>query len=220
MSLAAQPFNDMRTADTEHLVYVLATPAGVDVSSVLADCSRFGPAVRCFLSPFDALLEMVFLRRRASGTVEAVLMSSRLPASVFYSGRFRHRPLTIRVAWLAHENRLVANQDGLLIRAARDQAARWRLNPRYRPAMAIEAETWLVLDRLYESAGLFAWEDVLENARQWVAAPAVAEASLRRAVAALDAVESIVLPAEEAEQLALYDPEAGCWHFVPHGDIA
>ncbi|WGY72028.1 hypothetical protein KEC55_19645 [Burkholderia cepacia] len=86
--------------------------------------------------------------------------------------------------------------------------------------MAIEAETWSVLERLYESAGLFAWEDVLENARQWVAAPAVAEASLRRAVAALDAVEPIVLPAEEAEQLALYDPEAGCWHFVRRGDIA
>ncbi|KEZ05851.1 hypothetical protein GQ57_10610 [Burkholderia sp. MSh2] len=163
---------------------------------------------------------MVFLQRRASGTVEAVLMSSRLPASVFYSGRFRQRPLTIHVAWLAHENRLVGNQDGLLIRAARDQAARWRLNTRSSPAMAIEAETWSVLDRLYESAGLFAWEYALENARQWMAAPAVAEASLRRAVAALDAVKPIVVPVEDAEQLALYDPEAGCWHFVPRGDIA
>ncbi|RBL66883.1 hypothetical protein C3E98_035115, partial [Pseudomonas sp. MWU13-2625] len=60
----------------------------------MADQSRFGPPVRCFLSPFDALLDMVFLRNKDSDAVEAVLQSSRLPAGIFYSGRFRQRPLT------------------------------------------------------------------------------------------------------------------------------
>ena len=31
----------------------------------------------------------------------------------------------------------------------------------------------------------------------------------------LDAVDVIVVPPGDAEQLALYNPEAGCWHFVP-----
>lgn len=219
MSTAAHPFDDMRTLDCDPPVFVLTSSTPMDVSSVLADRSRFGPAVRCFLSPFDALLDMVFLQRKDSDTVEAVLQSSRLPAGIFYSGRFRQRPLTVHVAWLAHENRLVAHYGGHLIRAARDQAARWRLSPRYRPVMAIETETWAVIDRLHERAGLFAWRDTLQIARRWLASPAVEEGSLRRAVAALDAADPIVVPAGTAQQLALYDPEAGCWHSVPRGVI-
>ncbi|WP_412529645.1 hypothetical protein [Burkholderia lata] len=220
MSSPEYLFDAMKTPEPEQPVFVLTTPAPADVSAVLADQSRFGPAVRCFLSPFDALLGMVFLQRQDSDAVEAVLQSGRLPVGIFFSNRFRQRPLTVHVAWLAHENRLIAHQDGHLIRAARDQAAQWRMSPRRHPVMAIEAETWAILDRLYESAGLFAWRDTLQIARRWLASPTVEESSLRRAVAALDAVAPMVVPAGEAKQLALYDPEAGCWHFVPRDVIA
>ncbi|WP_165581754.1 hypothetical protein [Burkholderia cepacia] len=80
--------------------------------------------------------------------------------------------------------------------------------------MAIEAATWSTLDRLHQSAGLFAWQETLQIARRWLASPAVEEASLRRAVAALDAVDVIAVPPGDAKQLALYNPETGCWHFV------
>lgn len=202
----------MRTLDYEHPVYVLTTPTPMDVLSVLGDRSDFGPAVRCFLSPFDALLEMVFLLRHDAKAVEGVLLSSHLPRRVLYSGRLRQRPLTVHLAWLAHENRLVVHHDGHLFRVARDQAARWR---QHHTAVAIEAATWSTLDRLHQSAGLFAWQETLQIARRWLASPAVEEASLRRAVAVLDAVDVIAVPPGDAKQLALYNPETGCWHFVP-----
>ncbi|AOI84697.1 hypothetical protein [Burkholderia cepacia] len=146
------PFGTMRMLDYEHAVYVLTTPTPMDVLSVLSDRSDFGPAVRCFLPPFDALLEMVFLLRHDAKAVEGVLLSSHLPCRVLYSGGFRQRPLTVRLAWLAHENRFVVHHDGHLFRVARDQAARWR---QHQTAVAIEATAWLTLDRLYQSAGLF-----------------------------------------------------------------
>lgn len=219
MTTAASPLDDMTKLDHGQAVFVLTTPTPVDISSVLADRSRFGPAIRCFLSPFDALLEMVFLRRQNSDAVEAVLQSSRVPAGIFFSNRFRQRPLTVHVAWLAHENRLVVQQNGRPIRTARDQAAQWRIGPRRDAEMAIEAETWAVLDRLHERAGLFAWRETLQTTRRWLASPAVEESALRRAITALEAVDLIVLPAGKAGQFALYDPEAGCWHFVPRDTI-
>ncbi|KVC81357.1 hypothetical protein WI75_08375 [Burkholderia ubonensis] len=71
-----------------------------------------------------------------------------------------------------------------------------------------------VLERLHERAGLFAWRDTLQIVDRWVASPAQEASALRRAVAALDAVEPIIVPVDAAEQLALYDPEGAHWHFV------
>ncbi|WP_423383545.1 hypothetical protein [Burkholderia sp. LMG 32019] len=214
MTSAAHRFDGMAAANQEQPVFVLTTPTCEKVTSILAGSSRFGPAVRCFLSPFDALLEMLFLQRRDPDAVDAVLRSSQLPSEIFYSSWVRQRPLTLHVAWLAHENRLVAYDDGRLIRAARDQAGQWRRRRRTPDAMAIDAGTLALLDRLHERAGLFAWRDTLQIVRRWVASPATEQAALQRAVGALDAVEPIVVPANAAEQLALYDPEGARWHFV------
>ncbi|WP_174387725.1 hypothetical protein [Burkholderia metallica] len=37
--------------------------------------------------------------------------------------------------------------------------------------------------------------------------------------AALEAFESIVVPVDRAEQVALFDPESGQWHFMPRDTI-
>ncbi|AOJ64627.1 hypothetical protein WJ32_18810 (plasmid) [Burkholderia ubonensis] len=214
MTSAAHRFDGTAAANHEQPLFVLTTPTCEKVTSVLADPSRFGPAVRCFLSPFDALLDMVFLQRRNPDVVAAVLRSSRLPPAIFYSSCLRQRPLTLHVAWLAHENRLVADEDGRLTRAARAQAGQWRRRRQTPDVMVIETGTLAVLDRLHERAGLFAWRDTLQIVRHWVASPAEDTAALRRAVTALDAVEPTVVPAGAAEQLALYDPEGARWHFV------
>lgn len=219
MTPAAYPFDETPVPDFAQPVFVLTTPTREDVASIVADGSRYGPAVRCFLSPFDALLEMLFLRRKDPDAVKAVVRSSRLPTGIFYSSRFRQRPLALHLAWLAHEHRLVAYRDGQLIRVARDQAGQWRARRWSRGKLGIESETWAVLDQLHECAGLFAWRDTLQIVHQWFATPATAEGALQRTLAALDAIEPIVVPADHAEQLALYDPEAGRWHFVPRGAI-
>uniref|UniRef100_UPI003BEEC6AD hypothetical protein n=1 Tax=Burkholderia arboris TaxID=488730 RepID=UPI003BEEC6AD len=185
----------------------------------MADPSRFGPAIRCFLSPFDAVLELLLLRRHQDQAVGAVRRSNFLSRDFFYSHPFRQRPLTIHVAWLAHERRLVSHPDGYLIRVTRDQPARWRVQPHAEDKMMIDAGTWTILDRLHERAGLFAWRETLHGVREWLATPASTEHVTRCAFAAADAIESISVPEDEATQLALYDPEAGCWHFVPREAI-
>ncbi|WP_157378776.1 hypothetical protein [Burkholderia ubonensis] len=214
MTSATHRFDGTAAANQEQPVFVLTTPTCEKVTSVLADSSRYGPAVRCFLSPFDALLDMLFLQRRNPDVVDAVLRSSRLPSAIFYSSCLRQRPLTLQVAWLAHENRLVAYHDGRLVRAAREQAGQWRRRRRAPAMTVIEPATLAVLERLHERAGLFAWRDTLQIVDRWVASPAQEASALRRAVAALDAVEPIIVPVDAAEQLALYDPEGAHWHFV------
>lgn len=198
-----------------HPVFVLVGSARAPVTSIVADPSRFGSAIRCFLSPFDAVMELLFLRRRGDKTVEAVRRSNFLARDFFYSRTFRQRPLSVHIAWLAHDHRLVARPDGFLARIACDQDARWRVRIRASDELVVSARTWSTLDRLHEDAGLFAWRDTLQLVRGWLVTPAEAEAVLERAFSALAAVEPIVIPVDEATQLALYDPEAGCWHFVP-----
>ncbi|MPV70485.1 hypothetical protein [Burkholderia sp. BE17] len=185
----------------------------------MADISRYGPAVRCFLSPFDALLEMRFMRQNDPDAVNGVVRSNLLPIGIFYSSRFRQRPLAVHLAWLAHHQRLVAHNDGQLIRVVRDQAPQWRMQPRSPERMEIDSETWAVLDRLHERAGLFAWRDTLQIVQQWFANPVAAESTLQRTVTALDTIESIVVPVGRAEQVAVFDPESGQWHFVPRDTI-
>ncbi|HEM7901571.1 TPA: hypothetical protein U2L33_005698 [Burkholderia cenocepacia] len=215
MTSAVDPFAESLAREQAQPVFALTTPTREDTASVVADATRWGPAVRCFLSPFDALLDSLFLRRLDPNAIEAVVRSNRLPPEIFYSSWLRQRPLVLHVAWLAHGQRLVTADDGRLIRIAREQSAQWRVRHGIPETMSIESGTWAVLDRLHEQAGLFAWRDTLEISRRWLDTPATAEAALHRAVAALGSIEPIVVPADRAEQLALYDPEAGCWHFVP-----
>ncbi|NTZ82469.1 hypothetical protein FCJ61_05455 [Burkholderia metallica] len=219
MTSAVDPFAETLAREQAQPVFALTTPTREDTASVVADATRWGPAVRCFLSPFDALLDMLFLRRLDPNAIEAVVRSNRLPPEIFYSSWLRQRSIVLHVAWLADGQRLVAADDGRLIRVARDQPAQWRVWHRIPETISIESGTWAVLDQLHEYAGLFAWRDTLKIARQWLATPAAAEAALNRAVAALASIEPIVVPADRAGQLALYDPEAGYWHFVPRGTI-
>lgn len=85
--------------------------------------------------------------------------------------------------------------------------------------MAIDSGTWAALNQLHERAGLFAWCDTLQIVHQWFAEPAAAEPALQRSVTALEAIESIVVPVDRGEQVALFDPESGQWHFVPRDTV-
>ncbi len=202
-----------------HPVYVLAASAYPPVRTIVVDPSRFGPAPRCFFSPFDALLEMLLLQRQKGQPVVAVAHSGFLSSHFFYSHPLRQRPLTMHVAWLAHEARLVTDSNGFAIRVAREQAARWRVRSRTLNEMMIDAGTWSLLDRAHECAGLFAWRETMQLVRGWFAAPAASEAALRRALIALDTVGTVAISVDRATQLAMYDPETGGWHFIPRNAV-
>ncbi|MCA8061083.1 hypothetical protein [Burkholderia sp. AU38729] len=95
MISADYPFEDVPVQYRERPVFVMTSPTRLHVTSVAADFSRYGPAVRCFLSPFDALLEMLFLRRKDLNAVEAVARSSLLPLNFIRVGSGNGRSLCI-----------------------------------------------------------------------------------------------------------------------------
>lgn len=81
--------------------------------------------------------------------------------------------------------------------------------------MVIDHDTLDMLDRVHERAGLFAWQETLESIREEFAKPFLQQTGLRRAIASFDDILTIRVSMDDATQLALYDPEAARWHFVP-----
>lgn len=181
--------------------------------NLFTDQTPIGPAVRCFFSPFDALLDGLGLLLQDRPVDLTIRPVRDVAPEAFLSSPGFQRPLTFHVAWLAHDHRLVAQENGCLIRMALPQGTRPRDGGRQ--SVQIDPDVWTTIDALHQEAGLFAWRETHKTVRQWLDAPVSARDSLERALCLRYNPPLIQLAPYEAKQLALYDPEAARWHFVP-----
>lgn len=181
--------------------------------NLFTDQTPIGPAVRCFFSPFDALLDGLGLLLQDRPVDLSIRPARDVAPEAFLSSPGFQRPLTFHVAWLAHDHRLVAQENGCLIRMALPQGTRPRDGDRQ--SLLIDPDVWMAIDALHQEAGLFAWRETHKTVRQWLDAPVSARDSLERALCLRYNPPLIQVALYEAKQLALYDPEAARWHFVP-----
>lgn len=183
--------------------------------AVAADLSSYGLAIQCFLSPIDALLEMAFAERNERYGVLDVWPAGRAPKHTLFADGEYQKPLSIHVAWFADRERLLVSSDGYPCRLVRDQGVRQRAQELDRALMVVDCSTVALINHVYEKAGLYAWRETQESVRKQFAAPFILQAELRRAIASFDDIETVTMEIDHATQLALYDPEAAQWHFIP-----
>ncbi|SIO72623.1 hypothetical protein SAMN05444172_9087 [Burkholderia sp. GAS332] len=168
-----------------------------------------GRAVLCFLSPFDALIEVGHFTRL--GQVCHTVSASEIGHKRFLRASRHELIACLHLGWLARDGRILARPGIEPRRYIRT------LHQEIRIPLSLEVgeESIRALDRLHEAAGLFAWRETIGAFRNW---------GERNVAEVVDyALRSMMLTLEfpsSCNQLALFDPEFAQWHFVPIADAA
>ncbi|MGV2290598.1 hypothetical protein AAHK20_17925 [Trinickia sp. YCB016] len=164
-----------------------------------------GRAIRCFLSPIDARIEAIWQLK--PGRRFYVMRASNIDCRWFHEGSGRWRVAHLHLAWSAYRGRLLTRLNGMprmwgriQITSASDEPHRFE----------VDEGTLLELDKLHESAGLFAWRETLEALSTWD--------EDRCTRAAENAVSSLWMETGmqdvTSRHLAMFNPESERWHFV------
>lgn len=192
---------------TDPPVFILAARNGPGRLCIVTSPTGVGDAPLCFLSPFDTLIESAYL---GSGRCLDTLLSSHVNWPLFDDGTRRAYIGHLHLGWPARGGRILLRPSGEL---AGFRQGVYKLQPEGQApgAFEIDPRTLAQVDHLYEQAGLFAWRETVWDIIFWD------DDRVRRALeCALRTM--VVLPASgdlSCDQLALFDPEFGQWHFVP-----
>ncbi|WP_144062243.1 hypothetical protein [Cupriavidus sp. GA3-3] len=172
---------------------------------------RYGnkTVLTAYLSPIDLLLDSM----RGSAPNQAFKFPSldRLPAARVKQTFPTGVELDIACGFLARDGQLLLSPSGkwrrnVLVHDVRAPLRMGILVPEY------TTDGRRAISRLFEGAGLFAWQDTLQSlARIWKGD------RMKHAIdSALATASTVVHSAGQVvNQIAVFDPEAEQWHFVP-----
>lgn len=165
---------------------------------------RRQPLVRCYLSAFDALIDTVALCASGDSLYQAVSVSD-IPEDAPIDGDTQ-RSIVVHLGWRARNYRVLQRPDGRLVGLG------WVQPPcPAGPSIEIDRRIFFTMSQLFESAGLFAWREVNQLLAR--------RSKLRWATNALQAINSSHSDRDTDvnayDQIAMFDPEACEWHFVP-----
>lgn len=159
---------------------------------------------RCYLRGFDALIDSLALLGQTGETHQATPVSS-LEREFLVEG-VTQKPIVVHLGWRAKGYRVLQRPNGRLAGIGHLQPARPEASD-----IAIEAQALVTMQRLYESAGIYAWYD-----EYLVIASRSKMRMLGHALKALcDANPDIREDVDDYDQIAMFDSEACEWHFVP-----
>jgi len=205
---------------TDPPLYVLVTycPQRAQPDFVRASCEaidetyhgRPGNALTVFLSPFDAYLSAAYISQPGE------------PYHVVHAARFDPRELihtnggklhiSLHCGFGAHDGRLVRRRAGSIVTLSAEQS--WDIDSHNVSAVDINLTDHDLkgYQSLRDAAGLFAHA---ESHAPFLSLPHPARArAVGRAIACMEGTVDL---SHKANQCAIYDPEAGAWHFVPIG---
>ncbi len=177
---------------------------GHDETCIVTEESEGGRAILCFLSQVDALIE--FLQGYAIGEQYQIIPAQEVQPSAFRDADGRVLIAKIHVGWPAIDGRLLLRPDGSFARYS--QVIHHRLQGP--PTFEVDPGTLAEITRLHEAAGIFAWRETLDRARE------CDPGHLGHVAAhAMSTVEFAHGNPSQSQQIALFDLEAGHWRFLP-----
>ncbi|WP_233864000.1 hypothetical protein [Paraburkholderia adhaesiva] len=165
-----------------------------------------GSAIRCFLSPIDAIIGAAGLAHRDEHY--AVLAAADLPPAAFLERGSADYHASLHVAWSARDGQVLLHVDG----APAEQFTLLHQPFQETGGFEVSADALAALDRLYDRAGLFAWRETLVEVSRWDR-PRLE--GICNQIAGTLRESGCREPGVRGNQLALFDPESCCWHFVP-----
>ena len=165
---------------------------------------ELGRAITCYLSTVDALLEVLQLSQ--IGKQYAVMPAQLVPADLWRDADGQGLITNVHLGWPVLNGRLLLRPGGALAGYTR-MMHHWAREPlRFEFDEVVLAE----VTRLHELAGLFAWREALDHVRAWT--PERAGRVVARALTSIGVARG---DGTKCEEVALFDPESGQWHFVP-----
>ncbi|MGC5804834.1 hypothetical protein SNK19_17055 [Ralstonia pseudosolanacearum] len=197
----------------------LDAPQGFLTAPLTFICGRFDPheqflpiteadgVVRCHLSLIDALIETVQILRIGTPCYVA-------PTALLASSHFKHAHGTgyradMHLGWPACNGKLLLRSTGRLATYSRTLVSNPAEEAPQPSALQVDAGSLAVFARLREFAGLFAWSETIAQQLRWPS-----RKQIEAAEHALDSVELRHGEASDVNQIAMFDPEFGQWHFV------
>jgi hypothetical protein len=178
---------------------------------VVAESTRSGPVVTCYVSPIHALIQASYLSRegRQIGVKHAGLIREELFRTADRCGL----AADLRLAWLVHNGKIAQDTAGNFAAFARRMSRRSYSST---PPVHFELSESCVdqIDKLYERAGLFAWRETFLNVTAW--SEHRLSGVVMRAVASMELTKCDISQCMEA---AIFDAEFEQWHIVPIDDF-
>lgn len=206
MDTASHPYSEQRRFFSELPAYVLTFRDNAVDKRIATERTAGGRAILCYLSPVDALIEV--LRFSQIGQWFEVMHSEQVRHDAFLNADGHGLIADVHLGWPVIDGRLLTRPGGVLGGYTR-LMHHWVHEPlRFEFDERVLAE----VARLHEWAGLYAWRETLDCVRAWH------PGRLARVVArALNSIGTEKRDAAQCQQLALFDPEVERWHFVPCG---
>jgi hypothetical protein len=201
----------------EPVAYVVVAPGSPERTCIVYDRTPRGPVIRGFLSLFDADLAAHWMNR--SGGRFYGQRASLIDPHLFRAPDGKGFALNLHIGWLARQHQVMLGLGGEPISLCKPLLTHDR-------SMAFEVDdaTMKLAGAVYDAAGLFAWRETLRDLENWeperfVRAHARVRKPLfdgeRSTLHERDWFDHGVGYPEDGDQLAVFDPESGQWHFVP-----
>lgn len=187
-------------------VYVLAYGDDDGTLQFMTERTEQGVALVCFLSRFDAIVEGAQFAITGQSEHSYVFPASDINPALFRDASGRGVHAIFHMGWPALDGRVLQAQANKFHRFARTvHYPMGNLS-----SFEVDALTLALFGGIRELAGLYAWQETHEHVLNWD--------KTRLWETAKRAIQSIELsdrPSRTAQQMALFDPEAGQWHFLP-----
>ncbi|KWW33344.1 hypothetical protein ACUXAV_006558 [Cupriavidus metallidurans] len=174
---------------------------------IASESATDGRAVLCFLSPVDALIEVVQLGR--IGRQFQVLPAPLVPPDAFLDRDGRGLMIDLHLGWPVANGKLLLRPGGAMARYSREMH-HWSRAP-----LRVEFDETVLAEvaRLHERAGPFAWREALDHVRNWKP-----DRLCRAATRALASIEMARADLFACRNVAMSDPEMEQWHVVSCAD--
>ncbi|WEY41015.1 hypothetical protein [Paraburkholderia sp. SUR17] len=206
MDTASHPYSEQRRFFSELLAYVPTFQDNAGDKRIATERTAGGRAILCYRSPVDALTEV--LRFIQMGQRFEIMPAEQVRQDAFLDADGHGLITDVHLAWLVIDGRLQTRPGGALGGYTRLMHHRVHVPPSFEFDERVLTE----VARLHEWAGLYAWRETLDYVHTWHPARLV-----RVAARALKSIRTEKRDAPQCRQVALFDPEAEQWHFVPCG---
>lgn len=190
--------------------YVLAAPGKGNDLQIAASETNAGPAVSCFLSPLHAMLDVMYWAGK--GKSYEVRHAGSISPQTFVNAKGTALVAQLRVGWPALDGKIVLESNGNTATCAKLMVHSMQKKPP--PIFELDPETLGQVERMHESAGMYAWREVYAGMLEWDKGRL--EWALKRAV---ETMKISTVDKSMCTKAALFDPEFGQWHFVPFANL-